>query len=574
MTGSGNCHTGVCPVCQSEAALRCSACYTVFYCSPACQKEDWKSHKAHCKKPYIVEENALAGRIMVASRDLAPGDIILKEKPALIGPNMDQSQPLCLACYALLNPKKFHPCRKCKAPLCSPQCETHPDHLQECSEFKQCPMGFYSSYDNGVMIRRSKPDLKWANYQLVLPVRAMLLKKSDLKKYRQFMNLQSHLEDRRGTSAEETVRNKVVRILEQYKFQGGTWNEESVQTICGIFDTNSFELGVKGGKSLITGVYPQASMMMHSCLKNTRLTFGQDLSMTILARDHIKKGETIYHGYARSFNTTTMRRVMLFSGKHFGCECVRCLDPTEMGSFCSALLCQRCLPNIPESDKKGDWADRIAVLPDQPIDLNSQWKCRKCSNPHQMTGPQIASLERNLTMQLESIGSTDIEGLETFLIQQENLLHPNHASIVSAKNMIAVGYGRFTGYEKSRLSDLQLERKIELCRDVYKVTQIVERGISTKIGLAAYELAMALIWKADRIQPQPPREEKDNNGKSKSKKRNDTTNQGSASHNLFREEARDLLVKSSEILSYESPGTNHGMLGQAAKAELAKLQVQ
>ena len=43
-------------------------------------------------------------------------------------------------------------------------------------------------------------------------------------------------------------------------------------------------------------------------------------------------------------------------------------------------------------------------------------------------------------------------------------------------------YGRFTGYEKSRLSDLQLERKIELCRDVYKVTQIVERGISTKIG--------------------------------------------------------------------------------------------
>ena len=79
-------------------------------------------------------------------------------------------------------------------------------------------------------------------------------------------------------------------------------------------------------------------------------------------------------------------QVMLFSGKHFGCECVRCLDPTEMGSFCSALLCQRCLPNIPESDKKGDWADRIAVLPDQPIDLNSQWKCRKCSNPHQMTG--------------------------------------------------------------------------------------------------------------------------------------------------------------------------------------------
>ena len=107
--------------------------------------------KTHCTTPCFSLQclldldyyKSLNHRIMVASRDLAPGDIILKEKPALIGPNMDQSQPLCLACYALLSPKKFHPCRKCKAPLCSAQCESHPDHLQECSEFKQCPMGFY-----------------------------------------------------------------------------------------------------------------------------------------------------------------------------------------------------------------------------------------------------------------------------------------------------------------------------------------------------------------------------------------------------------------------------------------------
>ena len=98
------------------------------------------------------------------------------------------------------------------------------------------------------------------------------------------------------------------------------------------------------------------------------------------------------------------------------------------------------------------------------------------------SGPQIAAMERSLTMQLESIGSTDISGLEQFLLQYEALLHPNHASLISAKNMLAVGYGRFTGYEKSKLSSLQIDRKIELCRDVYKVVQIVERGISTKIG--------------------------------------------------------------------------------------------
>lgn len=29
----------------------CSRCKCVVYCSPACQKADWSSHKAHCKAP-------------------------------------------------------------------------------------------------------------------------------------------------------------------------------------------------------------------------------------------------------------------------------------------------------------------------------------------------------------------------------------------------------------------------------------------------------------------------------------------------------------------------------------------
>ena len=111
------------------------------------------------------------------------------------------------------------------------------------------------------------------------------------------------------------------------------------------------------------------------------VVYSQDLCMTILARDEIKAGEPIYHGYARSFNTTTMRRVMLFSGKHFGCECVRCTDPTEMGSYCSALICQGC-----KNASSQTCFDEIAVLPEHPIDLNSPWKCRKCSAPSNMTG--------------------------------------------------------------------------------------------------------------------------------------------------------------------------------------------
>ena len=113
---------------------------------------------------------------MVANRDLRKGDIILRERATVHGPSMDQSQLICLGCYALLADDRFHPCRKCKAPLCSAKCETHPHHEPECFVFRQAPMGFYSAFKDGVLKKSGKPDLQCANYQLVIPVRTLLLK--------------------------------------------------------------------------------------------------------------------------------------------------------------------------------------------------------------------------------------------------------------------------------------------------------------------------------------------------------------------------------------------------------------
>jgi hypothetical protein len=37
----------------------------------------------------------------------------------------------------------------------------------------------------------------------------------------------------------------------------------------------------------------------------------------------VRVGEPLYHSYARTYTTTNLRRIGLFSGKHFGCECIR-----------------------------------------------------------------------------------------------------------------------------------------------------------------------------------------------------------------------------------------------------------
>ena len=67
-----------------------------------------------------------------------------------------------------------------------------------------------------------------------------------------------------------------------------------IQSLCGIFNTNCFKLCPFGAGDTIS------CMMMQSCYKNTPLTFSDDHVITILARTSIKKGDAIYHTYART----------------------------------------------------------------------------------------------------------------------------------------------------------------------------------------------------------------------------------------------------------------------------------
>ena len=56
----------------------------------------------------------------------------------------------------------------------------------------------------------------------------------------------------------------------------------------------------------------------------------------------------------------------------FQCNCVRCSDPSELGTYTSALICSKCKPD-PEGDiKKG------RVLPLDIRKDDSNWKCESC----------------------------------------------------------------------------------------------------------------------------------------------------------------------------------------------------
>lgn len=224
---------------------------------------------------------------MVASRDLKAGDLILKEAAAVAGPHLDTfgGSGLCLACHDSKS-SNFHFCHKCKGPLCS-NCVCQGRGHQECDVLKQWPMGMYTKFQSGTWL--NSPSVSQANYHLIAPIRFLLLRRSDVKKYKKVIALQvneyftnqgptltlsflkqSHVEERREMGKTSIVMDNFVKLLTRYKLSDVT--EDLIQDICGIFDTNAFDISGIGNLSL-SGLFPEAAMMMHSCYKNTRITF-------------------------------------------------------------------------------------------------------------------------------------------------------------------------------------------------------------------------------------------------------------------------------------------------------------
>ena len=87
--------------------------------------------------PFYIDTLPSVGRIMIASRDIRAGEIILEEMPAIWGPN-NKSAAMCLGCLKptwksvekrdvvendeVVN-TTLRTCSKCKFPVCGTECK-------------------------------------------------------------------------------------------------------------------------------------------------------------------------------------------------------------------------------------------------------------------------------------------------------------------------------------------------------------------------------------------------------------------------------------------------------------------
>lgn len=189
--------------------------------------------------------------------------------------------------------------------------------------------------------------------------------------------------------------------------------------------------------------------------------------------------------YSHALWGTPVRRQHLKDSKYFACKCPRCSDPTELGTYLSAM---RCLGD------ETNPCDGIH-LPEDPLDDETEWACSKCKV--KVSSSQVNMVISQMQEQVDSVqmmgGSVSM--LENLLCRLSTFLHPNHYHLYSIKHSLVQLYGRQPNY----ISQEILDKKIKMCKDLLAITKVLDPGnarLSLYSAVLNHELNSVLVLKS------------------------------------------------------------------------------
>ncbi|CAH0725452.1 unnamed protein product, partial [Brenthis ino] len=498
--------------------------------SPKEEKDDTEESKIkqdELKKDlcYEIKHSDVMGRYVVATRDIKPGEVIIEAPALAVGP-CSGCGLICLGCYRELDETSLTQCSGCKWPLCSSSCSglgKYTGHsTYECKTLKSV-VPDYSKME----------DLK-DSYQALTPLRCLLLKKEDPEKWKAVSSMEAHNAIRRARGDIWPMNER--NVVQRFKKWGLDFNEEEIHTVCGILEVNAFEVGGSGANA--RALYDAAFLLAHDCTPSTTHTDAErrpGRPLTVRASIPHKTGDIISLCYAYTLQGTLKRREHLKLSKFFECACKRCSDPTELGTYASAFRCPKCTAR---------------VLPTAPLSPAAPWRCGHCT--YEMPATAVQVLLKRLTDDFDQIDANDVAGFETFLSKYRNVLHDSHYLCLSAKHSLSQLYGKVTDYMIHQMSEALLQRKVEICRDLMKVFDIIEPGYSRLRGITLYELHAPLMVLTTR----------------------DFERKAITKENLRNrlKEIVSYLTESALILGFEPKHSPEGLMASAARDALKKIK--
>lgn len=201
---------------------------------------------------------------------------------------------------------------------------------------------------------------------------------------------------------------------------------DTILTVQGILDTNTFDIRVPDGSVVARGLYYDAAMFSHDCCPNARHLFKHNMQIVVFATRNIKQGETISISYTQPLKSTVLRREHLLEAKCFLCMCRRCRDPSEFGLFLNSLLCPKC--------HKGRLiATNTAVF-------SSDFECLSCREQYGAT--EIKEMKEKLTQTIQMANKSSPESLEELLRDFKNVAHSTSSAALEVKYAIVQLYNQ------------------------------------------------------------------------------------------------------------------------------------
>ncbi|XP_043249623.1 SET domain-containing protein SmydA-8-like [Colletes gigas] len=488
---------------------------------------------------FKVLQNDRVGRYMVANKELAPGEEIITEMPFVVGPKAF-TYPLCLSCYTSWPSTSDKPlCSKCGWPVCSTECENQPQHKDyECQIFVQANEKFNVAEALDETNMNGVPQL-----ECITPLRLLLESERNPEKWNKGVkDMEAHNKIR---SQKEHWKSDHVNVVEylRKRLKIDRFSEESIQTACGILEINTFEVRTANGYSA-RALYSTVALMNHSCVSNTCHSISPtDYRIRLRTTIKVPPGGELYGSYTHSLLPTMLRREHLLEGKYFACACPRCSDPTELGTHMSSLKCNKC--------------DNGIVLSLDSLDPESGWKCTHCE--FSTSGSAVRKVFQIIHSEVEAVetisgadGADAIHERETVMKKYHSVLHPRHAFNTMLRHSLTQMYGRVDEYLLDDLPDVVLEHKIDMCKLLLQVLDVIEPGYSRVRGMTLYELHAPLLFIA------------------KTQWNAGVIDEAALKSKMI--EASEILKESGTILCLEPPDTPEGQIGLVAKESLIQLE--
>ena len=177
--------------------------------------------------------------------------------------------------------------------------------------------------------------------------------------------------------------------------------------------------------------------------------------MEVRAKMAIQQNEEITTRYVDPWEGQPNRQLKIGQNWNFICNCLRCKDPSDLGTYFSAIVCQRCSNYISSNERcesKSSAYIGSAISNNHgyllPIDcqyIETHWHCincgeKKCARDIEdllnEVVKSVESVKQDILVQMEEDFPKVVDSIKSSIDLIQTFVHPNHFLLYQFKKWI------------------------------------------------------------------------------------------------------------------------------------------